>query len=63
MAIRHSQGFYQAIVIGGLGILVHLHIHNLVDNLYVQGMYLHLAIILGLGTVIYLHKRTERIPV
>jgi O-antigen ligase len=63
MAIRHSHGFYQAVAIGGLGILVHLHVHNLVDNLYVQGMYLHLAVILGLGSVIYFCGRTVRIPV
>jgi O-antigen ligase len=49
--IRYNQGFYRAIVVGGLGIIVHLHLHNMVDNLYVQGMYLHLAIVLGLMSV------------
>jgi O-antigen ligase len=47
-AIKYSFGLNRAIIIGGLGILVHLHIHNLFDNLYVQGMYLHVAIILAL---------------
>ncbi len=50
--IKQSHGFEQAVVVGGLGILVHLHIHNLFDNLYVQGMYLHLAIILALISVV-----------
>jgi O-antigen ligase len=50
--IRYSQGFYRAIVVGSMGIIAHLHLHNMVDNLYVQGMYLHLAIILGLISVI-----------
>ena len=48
-----SSGFNQAVAIGAIGIMVHLHIHNFVDNLYVQGMYLHLAIILGLSAIIY----------
>jgi O-antigen ligase len=56
-AIRRSQHFYQAVAIGAVGIMVHLHVHNLVDNLYVQGMYLHIAIILGLVSVIYLQDR------
>jgi len=52
-AIRHSDGLERAVSVGGMGILVHLHIHNLVDNLYVQGMYLHIAIVLGLISIIY----------
>ena len=35
------------VALGVLGILVHLGIHNLFDNLYVHGIYLHLAILLG----------------
>lgn len=54
LAITYSQGFYRAVVAGGIGILVHLHIHNFFDNLYVQGMYLHIAIILALISIIYL---------
>jgi O-antigen ligase len=48
---QRSRGFDRAIAAGGLGILVHLHIHNLFDNLYVQGMYLHVAIILALISI------------
>jgi putative inorganic carbon (HCO3(-)) transporter len=51
-ALRHSSGFERAVAAGALGILAHLHIHNFFDNLYVQGMYLHVAIILALATLI-----------
>ena len=30
------------------GILVHAHVHNVVDNLWVHNMYIHVAIVLGL---------------
>jgi O-antigen ligase len=52
-ALQGSSGFDRAVVAGGLGIFVHLHIHNLFDNLYVQGMYLHVAIVLALISLIY----------
>ena len=55
LTVRRSNGFYRAVAAGGLGILTHLHIHNMVDNLYVQGMYLHIAIILGIISTIYLN--------
>jgi O-antigen ligase len=42
----------RAILAGSMGIIVHLHIHNLLDNLYVQGMYLHVALVLSLITLI-----------
>jgi len=55
--VQRSDGFYKAVAAGGLGILTHLHVHNMVDNLYVQGMYLHIAIILGLVSIIYRQSR------
>ena len=53
-AIKYTQAdtLYRAIIIGSLGIFAHLHIHNLFDNLYVQGMYLHLSVIFALITLI-----------
>ena len=45
--------FNRTIVAGSIGIITHLHLHNFVDNLYVQGMYLHIAIILGLITLVW----------
>ncbi len=56
LLVQCSGGFNKAIAAGSVGIIVHLHIHNLVDNLYVQGMYLHIAIILGLASDIHLHN-------
>ncbi len=59
LAVRRSRGFDRAAAAGGVGILVHLQIHNLFDNLYVQGMYLHIAIILSLISTIYLWKKRD----
>ena len=36
-----------ALLIGVLGVVVHLSVHNLFDNLFVQGIYLHVALWLG----------------
>lgn len=55
LGVRRNRGFYRAVAAGGLGIMVHLQVHNLFDNLYVQGMYLHIAIILALVSIIFNH--------
>jgi putative inorganic carbon (HCO3(-)) transporter len=55
-AVRRSSGFQQAVAAGGLGMLVHLSVHNVVDNLLVQGMYLQIAIMLGLICIIFQAK-------
>jgi putative inorganic carbon (HCO3(-)) transporter len=47
-AVRRSTGFQRAVAAGGLGVLVHLSLHNMVDDLFVQGMYLQVGIVLGL---------------
>ena len=49
--IRTRDGWHRALAVGVLGIMVHLHIHNFFDNLYVQGMYLHIG--LWLTTLLY----------
>jgi O-antigen ligase len=59
LALQGSAGFNRAVAAGGLGILVHLHIHNFFDNLYVQGMYLYLAIVLALISIIYSCHQTN----
>lgn len=59
LALSGSTGFNRAVIAGGLGTLVHLHIHNFFDNLYVQGMYLHLSIILALISIIYLWQQSQ----
>lgn len=42
--IRRSKGWQRALAVGVLGVLVHLMVHNFFDNLFVQGMYLHLSL-------------------
>ncbi|MCB0190277.1 MAG: O-antigen ligase family protein, partial [Caldilineaceae bacterium] len=44
--IRAAPGdsWEAALRIGVMGVLVHLTVHNFFDNLYVQGMYLHVAL-------------------
>ncbi|MFH1085472.1 MAG: hypothetical protein V1772_06895, partial [Chloroflexota bacterium] len=42
------RGWERALALGALGMLGHLLAHNLVDNLYVHGMYLLVALVLGL---------------
>ena len=47
-AARCASGWELGIALGVLGVLIHLSVHNFVDNLYVHGMYLQLAVLLGL---------------
>jgi O-antigen ligase len=47
-AVRRTSGYWQGVAVGILGILTHLAAHNFFDNLYVHGMYVHIAILLGL---------------
>jgi len=56
-AVRRSEGLQRAVAAGSLGVLVHLSVHNMVDNLFVQGMYLQVSVVLGLLCLIY--RRNE----
>jgi O-antigen ligase len=47
---RLAKGWRWGVALGVLGVLVHLSIHNLFDNLYVHGMYLQVAILIGIST-------------
>jgi O-antigen ligase len=51
-AIHTTQGLQRAVAVGILGTLVALSVHNFVDNLFVQGMYLHVAITLGILVIL-----------
>jgi O-antigen ligase len=51
----------RALVVGVLGVLVHLAVHSLVDNLFVQGIYIVLAIWPALVAV-YLLPRSGLLP-
>lgn len=49
-ATRQATGWYWGVALGVLGVLTHLSVHNLFDNLYVHAMYLQIAILLGIRT-------------
>ena len=55
-----ASGLNRAILAGCIGIITHLHIHNLLDNLYVQGMYLHIALVLSLITLVVVPAQRSR---
>lgn len=46
--VRKTHGLRRALVVGALGGLAHLTVHNLFDNLYVHGMYAYVAILLAM---------------
>jgi len=46
--VRRLSGAEQAVALGILGVLGAFAVHSLFDNLYVHGMNMHLAILLGL---------------
>ncbi len=55
-----SAPWNAALLLGVLGIVVHLSVHHLFDYLYVQGMYLHLA--LWLASAVALARRPPAVP-
>ncbi len=59
---RRLSGWPQALAIGVLGVLTHLSVHNLFDNLYVQHMILHLALLLGALAVLSMAHVGRRAP-
>lgn len=58
-AAYRATGWLWGVALGVLGVLVHLSVHNLFDNLYVHGMYLHVAILLGIKTTDWQEQRIE----
>jgi len=62
-AVRRTSGYWQGVAVGILGILTHLAVHNFFDNLYVHGMYLHIAILLGLIFVASPVRQSSNTPV
>lgn len=48
-AQRLGNSFAAAVLVGVLGVLAHLAVHSLVDNLFVQGMYVLVALWLGVA--------------
>ena len=48
--------YAKALALGALGMLVHVSVHNIVDNLWVHNMYVHVAIVLGLAQIPAHHR-------
>jgi O-antigen ligase len=46
--LASRDAYTQALALGALGVLVHLSVHNIVDNLWVHNMYIQVAIVMGL---------------
>jgi O-antigen ligase len=42
------QSHWRGLALGGLGVLVHLAVHSLFDNLLVAGIYVQIGMVLGL---------------
>lgn len=51
-ALRQVAGWRRGIVLGALGMLGHLAVHSVVDNLYVHEMYLVVGMVLGMAAVL-----------
>jgi putative inorganic carbon (HCO3(-)) transporter len=49
---QQSGSWEQALMVGVLGVVAHLTVHQLFDNLYVQGIQLHAALWLGAAIAI-----------
>jgi len=47
-AARRARSWDWGVALGVLGVIVHLSVHNIFDNLFVHAMYLQVAILLGL---------------
>jgi O-antigen ligase len=45
------SAYWQAVALGGLGVLVHLGVHSLFDNLHVHSMNVQLGLVLGLVAI------------
>jgi O-antigen ligase len=52
-ATRRASGptWWRAVALGSLGVLVHLCVHNLFDNLFVHSMNVQLGLVLGLAVL------------
>ena len=60
-ATRRSRGLWRGIAVGLLGSWTHLSVHHLLDNLYVNNVHLHVAVMLGMLAVI-VRQTNETIP-
>lgn len=53
LSLRHPDPLARFLVLGLLGSWVYLTIHSLTDNLYVNNLFLHLGVMIGMLTILY----------
>lgn len=61
-ARAHPDLLARGIAVGLLGTWIYLSVHSLTDNLYVNNLFLHLGVMLGLITVLY-HQMSSGIEI
>ena len=47
--LQAQSAYAKSLALGALGVVIHASVHNVVDNLWVHHMYVHVAILLGLA--------------
>lgn len=58
-AKRHPDRFARCVVVGLLGAWTYLGVHSFFDNLYVNNLFLHLGLMLGVLAILYNQTRTQ----
>ncbi|NWF68804.1 MAG: O-antigen ligase family protein [Chloroflexi bacterium] len=61
-ARRHPDSLARAVAVGLLGTWTYLSVHSLTDNLYVNNLFLHIGVMLGLLAVLH-HQTYRRIEI
>jgi O-antigen ligase len=56
---RRARGLTRGVSIGLLGAWTHLSVHHLLDNLYVNNVHLHIAVLLGI--LAFVIQQTDRL--
>lgn len=52
-ALRRTAGFQRGVALGLLGAWTHLAVHSLLDKLYVNNLFLHIGVMLGILAALY----------
>ncbi|MCZ7545276.1 MAG: O-antigen ligase family protein [Anaerolineae bacterium] len=52
-ALRRTAGFQRGVALGLLGACTHLAVHSLLDKLYVNNLFLHIGVMLGILAALY----------
>jgi hypothetical protein len=50
---RHPDPLARSVAVGLLGTWVYLSVHSITDNLYVNNLFLHIGVALGILAVLY----------